>query len=351
MAPVIMPLLIKADSMYDDICKRRRNSSGIACPVPLSGNDLHCLKRCIVLKRLLILRKLALAVAITPLIYLLGIQPATGEDDLQLTFGVYTTDKPTVLVETFRPILSAIETDLAAKLNKPVSIRLNIERSYERGVAAIVNGEVDFSRLGPASYIDATNKNPALEIIALDSKNDLLTSKGIICVREDSVYKDVSELKGARFAFGNKASTIGRYLSQAYLLQHGIAASDLTNFNYLGRHDRVGYAVAQGTYDAGALKESTFKKLKKNGLPLRELASFENVNKPWIARAGMDGSLVEALREVMLVLSAPEAFDALGKKQFVRGSDDDFKEIRQAINGNEAFFSAAKINAAEIDSQ
>jgi len=292
----------------------------------MRGKSLQIARGLVSVKLLLLVAPLLLA------------DPALAQRELQLVFGVYTTDKPTVLVKKFRPMLSAIETDLGKTLNRPVSIRLQIARSYERGVSAIVNGEVDFSRFGPASYVAATRKNPALRILALDSKNDTQTTTGIISVHEDSLYTKVSELKNARFAFGNKASTIGRYLSQAYLLEHGVHADDLAEYEYLERHDRVGYAVAQGSYDAGALKEGTFIKLRKKGLPLRALAKFENVNKPWIARSGMDEKLFESLRTVMLTLSAPDAFKALGSKQFVHGDDAIFEVTRKAINDNPEFF-------------
>lgn len=74
-----------------------------------------------------------------------------------------------------------------------------------------------------------------------------------------------SQLRGQTFAFGDERSTIGRYLSQLLLVQHGIRADELLSYEYLGRHDRVGTAVGAGQFDAGALKESTFRKLKKKG--------------------------------------------------------------------------------------
>jgi len=66
-------------------------------------------------------------------------------------------------------------------------------------------------------------------------------------------------------------------------MKANVFAKDLASYDYLGRHDKVGAAVAAGKYEAGALKESTFKKQIKKGKPLRELARFPNVTKLWIA--------------------------------------------------------------------
>ena len=38
----------------------------------------------------------------------------------------------------------------------------------------------------------------------------------------------------------------GRYLSQLYLVENDIRAKDLSRYEYLGRHDKVGIAVGRG---------------------------------------------------------------------------------------------------------
>ncbi|MES9870466.1 MAG: PhnD/SsuA/transferrin family substrate-binding protein, partial [Sedimenticola sp.] len=107
---------------------------------------------------------------------------------------------------------------------------------------------------------------------------------------------------------------------------------------YLGRHDKVGHAVGSMQYHAGALKESTFKKLVKKGVPIRALATFPNVTKPWVARAGLDKKIKEALSESLLSMDDPEALSALGKDGFVSGDDDDYAIIRSAMSENTLFF-------------
>lgn len=259
---------------------------------------------------------------------------------INLVFGVYTADKPTAMVKAYRPVLAALEKELARELNEPVKIKLQVASSYQKGIDALVNGTVDFSMIGPASYIEASNSEPGLKILALQSNDGAKTFvRGVICVREDSNINTISDLKGKRFAFGNQKSTIGRYLSQALLTSQGITADSLQSFDYLGRHDRVARAVSEATHDAGALKESTYHKLnRKKNLGLRILATISTANRPWVASAQLDEKIFSALQSSMLTLDAPEAFKAMGKKQFVRGSDSDFAKIRSAIGNNEIFF-------------
>lgn len=272
------------------------------------------------------------------IVALIILTPSLAWGEVELNFGVYTSDKPSVMVLKFRPVLNALTKSLEEKLGQPVKIRLQVSSGYAKGVEDLANGRVDFSRFGPASYIRAKKLNPGVQILAIESKSGQKIFNGVICVRTDSAIQSISDLKGKRFAFGNRQSTIGRYLSQNYLYERGIRAKDLGAFDYLGRHDKVGAAVASGKYDAGALKESTFKKLVKKGAPLRSIASFPNVTKPWIARKGLPENIFVALRESLLSLDDPAALKALKKNGFLAGNDGDYTVIRKAINKNSLFF-------------
>lgn len=258
--------------------------------------------------------------------------------EVSLNFGVYASDKPTTMVKKFKPILNDLEEIMSRELDEPVSIRMQISSSYENGIQAIASGKVDFARLGPASYVEVVKLDPAVRLLAMESKEGSKRFNGVICASGLNQIQSVNDLKGKRFAFGDEKSTIGRYLSQQYLLQHGIKAADLGSYEYLGRHDRVGYAVAAGEFDAGALKESTFKKLLKKGVVLRPIATFQNVTKPWVARSGLRERVFSVLRLALLEYNNPGGLKALGKDGFVAGSHEDYIPIITAVRNNPEFF-------------
>jgi len=258
--------------------------------------------------------------------------------DVELVFGLYTSDKPSKMVEQFRPSLHVLELRLTALLDEPVTIRTHVAKSYEEGLKDLLDGRVDFSRFGPASYVLAKQQEPDLSILATENNEGGKIFYGIICVHKDSDIQDVSQLKGRSFAFGDENSTIGRYLSQLYLLKHGIAAKDLAEYSYLGRHDMVGSAVGIGRYDAGALKESTFNDLISAGMPIRAIAKFPNVTKPWIGRAGLPERIKAALTQTLLDLDDPIALNALSTEGFVAGGDEDYDVIRESMERNGEFF-------------
>lgn len=264
--------------------------------------------------------------------------PPESSAQEHLYFGVYTSDKPTEMVKQFRPILNALEEGMGKRLGRLVKISMQVAGSYEEGIDDIVKGNVDFCRLGPVSYIEAKKRNPDLSVLVLENSNGEKVFYGIICVLRDSPIRTIADLRGKSFAFGDEQSTIGRYLSQDILLKNNIRASDLSSFQYLSRHDKVGEAVGAGLFDAGALKEDTFSKLVEQGISIRAIERFPNVTKPWLARSGMSQELKEALTVVLKGINAPDVLKDLGMDGFVDGNDRDYDVIKEAIERNPGFF-------------
>lgn len=277
------------------------------------------------------LRMLTLATAA------LGLMPAAALAETQIIFGTYAADKPTETVRKFKPFLTFLETQLTAKLGEPVKIKMKISKEYADSIDQLATGAVDFSRFGPASYVTAKKKNPGTQIIAMESQKGKKTFKGVIAVHTDSSLSSLGELSDLRFAFGDELSTIGRYLAQSELLDVGISSKELGDYEYLGRHDLVGTAVGNGSFDAGALKESTFKKLVKKGVPIRPLKTFDNVTKPWIASADLAPEILAAMREIMLDPNNLDEVKSISKNGFLEGFDADYDIIRKAMDQSENF--------------
>ena len=121
--------------------------------------------------------------------------PMKANADIQLKFGVYTSDKPSEMVKSFRPILNAIESGLTNRLGEPVKISMQVANSYEKGVDDLVSGAVDFARFGPASYITARECNPDIKILAIESKKGRKEFNGVTCVAEDGPLQGMEDLQ------------------------------------------------------------------------------------------------------------------------------------------------------------
>ena len=266
-----------------------------------------------------------------------------GDDKpaLVLEFGVSQSDKATVMYRKLSPVLEWLQNDLEPRLGRSVDIHLTIFKTYDEGIDSLVQGKVDFVRFGPASYISADRRNEGIDLIAMELENGAKRFQGVIAVKQDSPIKTLAELKGKRFAFGDQNSTIGRYLAQAELVKAGIRASDLASFAYLGRHDMVARAVELGDYDAGSMAAGTFEDSRAAG-KLRALATFENVTKPWLARAGLDPAVTAGLRASLLSLKDAAVLKELKVSGFAPASDDDYALVREGMKHADGFESGTQ---------
>jgi phosphonate transport system substrate-binding protein len=270
-----------------------------------------------------------------------------GQADISIKFGTYAPDKPSAMVKQLSPSLKELSRLTSEILGEPVDIQLKIVRGYAAGIKQIVEGKVDFTRVGPASYVAAKDASPRIKILAMEKKRGKKTFNGIIAVHRDSPLNTLQDLRGKTFGFGNQRSTLGRYFAQLHLMEAGIRGSDLESFRYLGRHDKVGRAVGAKLVDAGALEETTFYKLVKAGVPIRAIAKMENATRPWIARSGLNPRLFEGLQKAMLGLKNKQALKALRFDGFLPGSDSDYAATRRAIRENKHFLGPKKVTLAQ----
>jgi len=261
----------------------------------------------------------------------------TGTSQAQnIIFGVYTSDKPTVMYEKFNPIMNYLK-NYSQKQGVHIDIEIKIYPTYSGAITALGKGEFDFGRFGPSSYILAKKENDRIRLLCMEHKKGKKRFNGVFIARkDDNSITGISDLQGKSFAFGDQNSTIGRYLSQAHMINNGIKATDLRLFKFLGRHDKVALAVAAGDYDAGVVKENTFKKYaEKKGL--KQIGEFTNVTKPWLVRADFDPLLYNHLKNGLLAVTNDKILKGLKQNGFLPATDQDYDFVRKGMILAEGF--------------
>jgi len=262
---------------------------------------------------------------------------AFATEHINLKFGIYGSDRISEINRKFTPVLNKIKINMTQSIGIPVNIEMVFYKTYEKGIQAIVEGKVDFIRLGPVSYVFAKQQNPDISIIATEAFKGEKNFTGVICVNSSSPIYRIEHLKGKKFLFGNKRSTSGRYMAQKYLYENDIKSSDLVKLGYASTHDDVAISVAQGFFDAGAFKSGILKN-KILSKALRVIGEFPVVTQPWVARKDMPVGLLNHVRDALLNIKDKQVFKGLKRTGFVTGSDKDYVNIRKAINNNELFF-------------
>jgi len=251
-----------------------------------------------------------------------------GKELLHLKFGVYTFQTPSVMAKKFSPLLSALEASAADRLGRPVRIDSTIYRSYTNGHAGLLSGEVDFMRLGPASYVLMKQKRDGVSLLVAE-ENPIQCK---IFTRANSGIETLKELKGKRFAFGDPESTFGTILAKAALWRAGIRARDLSTNSHFPSHDKVAEAVlSNGTnrHDAGSAN------LVVLGPNVKVLHGFTNIilRMPYVARDGIDPAVAQALKDVLLAPHSPSVLTNLDPKLtgFREVSDQEYDSLREEM--------------------
>ena len=261
---------------------------------------------------------------------------AVQAEPLRLNFGVYPSDRATVMYRKFSPILDAIRVPLETQLKREVDIHLTLFKDYESGIKALANGEIDFVRFGPSSYILTEEMNPDIQLLAMELRTGLKRFNGLIIAHKDSNITELKDLRGKSFAFGNRNSTVGRYLAQSLLKNNDITADDLDSFEYLDRHDLVANAVITKTHNAGALKASTYKKLC-NPDEVIIIRAFSNVTKPWVARSDLPKEVCNAITASLLLLQEEKVIGELGCSGFSEATAEEYNLVREGMKNSESF--------------
>lgn len=145
---------------------------------------------------------------------------------------------------------------LSAKLQHPVVVKVSSD--YDEHIRGVGTDLAAFSFIGPAPYVQMVKKYGTKPILARLETNGKPALIGNIVVRKGSKIKSLRELKGARFAFVSRESTMGFLIPQQMLLAEKVSLESLAGYDFLGSHQNVAMAVTLGDFDAGAVQHDVF---------------------------------------------------------------------------------------------
>jgi len=190
--------------------------------------------------------------------------------------------------------------------------------------------------LNPLISIEA-QKKIALIPLATALRNELPYFRAAIVTRSDQKIARLEEIKGKRFAFGDKRSASSFMIPRALLAEAGVRLEDLREYAFLGHHDAVAKAVIQGEFDAGGLRETTAKMLAGSGLAIIK-SSIEIPEKTIFTSSELDAATRELVRQALLALDTSKNEDALilgeidnGYSGFVGARDADFEGMKNLL--------------------
>ena len=161
-------------------------------------------------------------------------------------------------------------------------------------------GEIHFAAIGAVSHIKAQQRYGVIPVVRGLNAIDRGEYQSVIVTDAQSDILNVQDLRGKRFAFGNRDSTQGHLIPRIDLLDHGISIDDFWEYTYTGSHRNCANAVISGQYDACGMQDTMGKELESQGLvQIIHYSAFYPAS-GISAYAGLSADVVNKVRQALV---------------------------------------------------
>jgi phosphonate transport system substrate-binding protein len=214
-------------------------------------------------------------------------------------------------------------------------VKLVTLNSYSATLDSLSNGSVDFACLGAVTYVRGRARLGLVPLVQRES--DLQFHSLIIANASKQIYS-LNDLRGKQFAYGDINSTSGHVIPYLEMKRAGINPDTDIQSRYSGEHSATVKLVEMGIVDAGAVDESVYNAMIKDGRAdqgrLRVIyTSHPFVDYVYVARRGVTDSEREKFAAALLGLKEgknDEILKLLRASKFVKANDGEYGAIRDA---------------------
>ncbi|MCK5581735.1 MAG: phosphate/phosphite/phosphonate ABC transporter substrate-binding protein [Candidatus Omnitrophica bacterium] len=127
-------------------------------------------------------------------------------------------------------------------------------------------GIIQIAAVGADAYILARKKYGVIPVVRGLNKDGKAEYQSVLITASDSQINKVDDLRGKRFAFGNKTSTPGHLIPRIIFFENGVSLENLDSYAWTGSHYNCATAVANGEFDAGGIQDTLGRELEAEGL-------------------------------------------------------------------------------------
>lgn len=231
------------------------------------------------------------------------------------------------IIQNAQPLKKYLEDALKKQ------IEIIVTTDYSSMIEAMRFGRIEVAYFGPFSYVLAKSKAPEIEPFAVGVERGKPYYKSIVIANAAGPVKGIEDIKGKPFAFGDQASTSSHLAPRTLLAKRGLIGDKDYKVVHLGKHDAVARAVAAGQVPAGALSETIYRILVKDGKidasKIKELALSDPIpNYPMTMQGYLAPQLKETIRKAFLELSDPVILKLFRVDKLAPASDKDYDVLR-----------------------
>jgi phosphonate transport system substrate-binding protein len=264
-----------------------------------------------------------------------------GKSAKTLRVGFVPAEDAQQVMQNAQPIVEILRKKLGMEVQPFVAT------DYTGVVEALRVHKLDVAFLTPASYVLAKNEADVKVVLKSERKGIPFYYAAII-TRADSGIKNLQDLRGKTFAFGDSLSTTGNVFPRKMFKEHGIdPVRDFKKVLFSGGHDATVLAVLNGKVDAGATyanspdnQDTAWMRYLKNSedvKKIRAIAFSEPIPADnLVISAALDEGIAAKIVTTFVDLSRnPEGKKMLRELYqidgFVPATDKDYDSVRRAF--------------------
>lgn len=254
---------------------------------------------------------------------------AQGKDPSRLRVALLPDENAATLIQNAQPLKEYLQDTL----NKDVEIIVTTD--YSSMIEAMRFGRIEIAYFGPFSYVLAKSRAPEIEPFAVGVERGSPTYQSVLIATKDGSVKQLDDIRGKSFGFGDQASTSSHLAPRAHLLKTaGLNGEEDYRPVHLGTHDAVARAVQTGQIPAGALSKPILDSLVQNGTidasQIIELDLSDPIpNYPIVMQADLNDDLKDAIRKAFLDMKDDEVLKSFRVEAFAPASDSDYDVLRE----------------------
>ena len=254
---------------------------------------------------------------------------AQSRDPQRLRVALLPDENASTIIQNAQPLRAHLERALSRQVD------IVVTTDYSSMIEAMRFGRIEVAYFGPFSYVLAKSRAPGIEPFAVGVERGSPTYQSVMIAQAGGPVRELADIRGRPFGFGDQASTSSHLVPRATILQRtGLVGGRDYRVVHLGTHDAVARAVQGGQVPAGALSKPILDTLVRRGTidatRIIEIGLSEPIpNYPMVLQGNLSDALKAAIRLAFLDLRDAEVLRSFRVEGFAATNDEAYNVLRE----------------------
>jgi len=254
---------------------------------------------------------------------------AQPRDPQRLRVALLPDENASTIIQNAQPLRALLERALSKQ------VEIVVTTDYSSMIEAMRFGRIEVAYFGPFSYVLAKSRAPGIEPFAVGVERGSPTYQSVMIAQAGGPVRELADIRGRPFGFGDQASTSSHLVPRATILQRAslVGGRDY-RVVHLGTHDAVARAVQGGQVPAGALSKPILDTLIRRGTidaaRIVEIGLSEPIpNYPMVLQGNLAEPLKAAIRAAFIDLRDAEVLRSFRVEGFAPTNDEAYNVLRE----------------------